>query len=137
MLVNVAITVEEASDKSSIRVNGRGELQLGILIEEMRREGYEMTLSPPSVVTSTCPDTGNELDPWELIDIECPQDYSAAIMERMNSRFGDLKDMVSESNGNTRMTFESKGFLVLEVWGFWELEIFSSCLGFLWVWFFF
>ena len=76
VLVNVAITVAEAADKSSIRVNGRGELQLGILIEEMRREGYEMTLSPPSVITTTCPTTGAELDPWELIDIECPQDFA-------------------------------------------------------------
>lgn len=58
-VTNPAIEVAESADKQSVRVQGRGELQLGILIEEMRREGYEMTLSPPVVVTQTDVDTGS------------------------------------------------------------------------------
>ena len=73
-------------DKGRVRLCGRGELQISILIEEMRREGFEMTLSPPSVV-GRVDDEGEEWEPWELLDIDVPTDRASGGIEAMGNRF--------------------------------------------------
>ncbi|CAD7958168.1 unnamed protein product [Amoebophrya sp. A25] len=118
-VVNVAISVTESEDKSSLVLSGRGELQMGILIEEMRREGYEMTLSPPRVVTTTDPeDPTVELEPWESVEIDVPTDLSAQIIERLSSRGGELKDINSDSKQRSQMRFEipSRCFFGMRAW---------------------
>ncbi|CAD7935792.1 unnamed protein product [Amoebophrya sp. A120] len=118
-LVNVAIGVEENADKSALRLSGRGELQLGILIENMRREGYEMTLSPPRVVTTIDPSDGvTELEPWESVQVDVPTDLSATVIERLSSRGGELKEMDANSKNRTTLRFEiaSRNFFGLRAW---------------------
>lgn len=108
---NVAIAIQESPMKDSYELRGRGELQIGILIEEMRREGYEMSLSPPRVVT-TIDEDGNTLEPWELVDIELPQAFAPAVIEKFSLREADLKDMQTNDYGMSQLVFEisSKGF---------------------------
>ena len=112
---NVTLTVSK-SDTDSERsvVHARGELQLGILIEEMRREGYELTVSPPKIITSTCEMTGKKLEPYEEVTIDVDTEYSGAVMNSLtSSRKGILLSMSDSSDGKTRLVFEvpSRGLL--------------------------
>lgn len=108
---NVAIAVQVSPEKDSYELRGRGELQIGILIEEMRREGYEMSLSPPSVVTTKDED-GNVLEPWELVDIELPGEFAPNVIEKFTSRHAELRDMQTNDHGMVQLVFEisSRGF---------------------------
>merc|ERR1719171_3225604 len=113
---NPAIEVKEGENRQYFEVRGRGELQLGILLEEMRREGYEMSLSPPSVVMVKGED-GETLEPWELVQIEVNSDDSGPTLDKMARRGGKLLDM-SPSGTRVRLRFEvaTKGFLGMRTW---------------------
>ncbi len=111
--VTLSVTKSETDAERSV-VHARGELQLGILIEEMRREGYEMTVSPPRIITTTCEQTGNKLEPYEEVTIDVDSEYSGTVMNALTSaRKGLLLSMSDSANGKTRMMFEvpSRGLL--------------------------
>jgi GTP-binding protein len=115
-LSNPAIEVIEGEGRKYFEVRGRGELQLGILLEEMRREGFEMSLSPPSVVM-IAGENGETLEPWELIGIDVDNEDSGALMEKMATRNSNLVDMQTIGN-RTRMRFEcaTRAFLGMRSW---------------------
>lgn len=111
--VTLSVTKSETDGERSV-VHARGELQLGILVEEMRREGYELTVSPPRIITTTCKDTGNKLEPYEEVTIDVDSEYSGTVMNSLtSSRKGLLLHMSDSSDGKTRMIFEipSRGLL--------------------------
>ena len=111
--VTLSVTKSETDPERSV-VHARGELQLGILIEEMRREGYEMTVSPPRIITSICEETGRKMEPYEEVTIDVDSDYSGTVMNSLTStRKGLLLQMSDSSDGKTRMVFEvpSRGLL--------------------------
>eukprot|EP00921_Rhytidocystis_pertsovi_P007465 GHVQ01012405.1.p1 GENE.GHVQ01012405.1~~GHVQ01012405.1.p1 ORF type:complete len:732 (+),score=52.89 GHVQ01012405.1:5145-7340(+) len=91
-LYNVAIEVTPTKSRDGFEVRGRGELQLGILIETMRREGFEMSISSPTVVYKT-DENGKPLEPWESITIDVPADAAAEVIDRMGSKDAPLLDM--------------------------------------------
>jgi GTP-binding protein len=104
---NVAIKVAETSEKDAYEVSGRGELQLGVLIESMRREGFEVSISRPRVVYQTDPETGARLEPIEEVVIDVDEDYSGIVIEKLSARKAELKDMGPSGTGKTRVTFEA------------------------------
>ena len=104
---NVAIKVAETSEKDAYEVSGRGELQLGVLIESMRREGFEVSISRPRVVYQTDPETGARLEPIEEVVIDVDEDYSGIVIEKLSARKAELKDMGPSGTGKTRITFEA------------------------------
>lgn len=91
-LTNPAIEIEVSPNRDYFEIRGRGEMQLGILIEEMRREGYEMTLSSPSVVKSK-DDEGNAMEPWENVQVEVGINHGSAVIDRMSVRGAKVNDM--------------------------------------------
>lgn len=91
-LTNPAISILESPTRDYFEIRGRGEMQVGILIEEMRREGYEMTLSPPTVVKTKSED-GTLLEPWEFVQVEVGLEHGSSIMERMSIRNAKVLDM--------------------------------------------
>jgi GTP-binding protein len=101
---NLALRVEETKNADTLLVSGRGELHLAILIETMRREGYEFHVSRPEVILQTT-SSGNILEPFEEVRIEIHPDDIGVVMESLNSRQGELKDMHELSNGNMHLTF--------------------------------
>ena len=101
--VNVAITFAESEDKDSFEIGGRGELQLGVLIEQMRREGFELTVSRPKVVIKE--ENGEKLEPIEEVIIDVDEEYSSSVVDAMNKRKADMTDMRSSGAGKTRITF--------------------------------
>ncbi len=103
LLHNVALRVEDTSDPDKFRVSGRGELHLSILIETMRREGYELALSRPEVITKMV--DGEVHEPYETLAIDVPTEYQGAIMERLGSRRGDLKHMMTDDKGRVRLDY--------------------------------
>jgi len=103
-LGNVAIRVEETEVMDSFKVSGRGELQLAILIEMMRREGYEVQVSKPEVITRV--QDGRKLEPIELVVIDCPGIFIGVITEALGRRKGHMTKMVDHSGGRVRMEFE-------------------------------
>jgi GTP-binding protein len=103
LMHNVALRVDDTSDPDKFKVSGRGELHLSILIENMRREGYELAVSRPEVITKTVDGETNE--PFETLAIDVPNEYQGAIMERLGSRRGDLKNMVSDDKGRVRLDY--------------------------------
>merc|ERR1719191_194276 len=115
-LSNPAIEVNEGEGRKYFEIRGRGELQLGILLEEMRREGFEMSLSPPSVVMTTA-ENGETLEPWEVIGIDIDNDDSGAVLEKMATRNSNLVDMQTVGN-RTRVRFEcaTRAFLGMRTW---------------------
>eukprot|EP00386_Alphamonas_edax_P000944 GDKI01002822.1.p1 GENE.GDKI01002822.1~~GDKI01002822.1.p1 ORF type:complete len:671 (+),score=222.54 GDKI01002822.1:72-2084(+) len=115
-LTNVAIEVNDSPAKDSFQVKGRGELQLGILLETMRREGYEMSVSPPTVVYKQDAN-GKPLEPWEEFVIELDQSLSSEVIERMSQRSADLVDMKTTGD-TTRLKFHcaSRMFLGMRPW---------------------
>ncbi len=104
---NVAIKVAETSEKDAYEVSGRGELQLGVLIESMRREGFEVSISRPRVVYQTDPVTGARLEPIEEVVVDVDEDYSGIVIEKLSARKAELKDMGPSGTGKTRVTFEA------------------------------
>ncbi|MBT3360225.1 MAG: translational GTPase TypA [Rhodospirillales bacterium] len=104
---NVAIRVTETADKDAFEVAGRGELQLGVLIETLRREGYELSISRPRVLYRTDPDTGARTEPIEEIQVDVDDEFSGIVVEAVSVRKGELMDMRPSGGGKTRMTFHA------------------------------
>ncbi len=102
---NVAIRVDETADKDALEVSGRGELQLGVLIETLRREGFELSISRPRVVYQSDPETGERLEPIEEVTIDVDDDYAGIVIEKLAARRAELTDMVPSGAGKTRLAF--------------------------------
>jgi len=100
---NVAIRVEATESPDSFKVSGRGELQLAILIEMMRREGYEMSVGKPEVLTRTI--AGVTHEPMELLVVDCPEEYIGAITQRLGIRRGRMTRMTNHGSGRVRLEF--------------------------------
>jgi GTP-binding protein len=103
---NVAIKVTESSDKDSFEVAGRGELQLGVLIETMRREGFELGISRPRVLYGE-DDHGKRTEPYETVVIDVDDEYAGTVVEKMATRKGEMTDMRPSGGGKTRITFSA------------------------------
>ncbi len=101
--VNVALRVEDTADSDIFKVSGRGELHLTILLENMRREGYELAVSRPQVVTREM--DGEKQEPYELLTIDVEEDHQGAIMEEIGLRRGDMLDMVPDGHGRVRLEY--------------------------------
>ena len=101
---NVSMRVEETETTDSFKVSGRGELHLSILIETMRRQGYEFAVSRPKVILKKG-DNGETLEPIELLIVEVPDAYVGAVMEKIGSRKGELEDMSIRDGGTTHLEF--------------------------------
>ncbi|MGH6994156.1 MAG: translational GTPase TypA [Stellaceae bacterium] len=102
---NVAIRVRESEEKDSIEVAGRGELQLGVLIETMRREGFELSISRPQVLIKT--ENGQRLEPVEEVQVDVDDDFAGIVVEKLSQRKGELRDMRPSGGGKTRLTFHA------------------------------
>lgn len=104
-LGNVAIRVEETESPEQFKVSGRGELQLAILIEMMRREGYELQVSKPEAITRTT--DGRVLEPIEQVVIDCPEEFIGVVTEALGRRKGQMTRMVNHGTGRVRLEFET------------------------------
>jgi GTP-binding protein len=104
---NVAIRVRETEEKDAYEVSGRGELQLGVLIENMRREGFEVSISRPRVVYRNDEESGERLEPIEEVVIDVDDEYSGVVIEKLSARKAELKDMRPSGGGKTRITLEA------------------------------
>ncbi|MBS0254963.1 MAG: translational GTPase TypA, partial [Proteobacteria bacterium] len=102
---NVAIRITESADKDSFEVAGRGELQLGVLIETMRREGFELGISRPRVLLRDGPE-GRE-EPYETVVIDVDDEYAGTVVEKMANRKAEMTDMRPSGGGKTRITFSA------------------------------
>ena len=102
---NVALTVSETGDKDAFDVAGRGELQFAILIETMRREGFELTVSRPQVVMKSDESSGQTLEPIEEVIIDVSDEYSGAVVKKLTERKGELLQMKPSSGGRQTLTF--------------------------------
>lgn len=103
LLTNVALRMEETSDTDSFLVSGRGELHLTILLENMRREGYELAVSRPSVVVREI--NGEKCEPFEMLTVDVEDTSQGTVMEALGARRGDLLDMVSDGKGRVRLDY--------------------------------
>ena len=103
LLSNVALRVEDTGDADIFLVSGRGELHLTILIENMRREGYEVAVGKPRVVTKEV--DGVKLEPWELLTVDVEQEHQGRLMEELGRRGGELQDMVPDGKGRVRLDY--------------------------------
>ena len=104
---NVAIRVSGTADQDRFEVAGRGELQLGVLIETMRREGYELTIGRPRVLYREDSETGKTLEPVEEVQIDVDTAFTGIVVEKMAARRGNLLDMRPSGGGKTRLTFHA------------------------------
>ncbi len=113
LLTNVSIRVEDSDKTDAFRVLGRGELQLAILIETMRREGYEVMVGKPEIVVRT--ENGRRVEPLELLVVDCLESFIGIVMETLGSRRGELTKMVNHGFGRVRMEFRipSRGLIGL------------------------
>jgi GTP-binding protein len=102
---NVAIRVKDSEEADSFEVAGRGELQLGVLIETMRREGFELTIGRPRVLTRDNPETGEREEPFEEVLIDVDEAHSGVVVEKMSQRKGQMQDMRPSGGGKVRLTF--------------------------------
>ena len=111
ILSNVALHVEPTATTEAFRVSGRGELHLSVLVENMRREGYELQLSRPQVIVKTI--DGQKMEPYESVTIEVPEPSSGAVIEKLNRRFGKMQEMEMQSGNIVRMVYiiPSRGLL--------------------------
>ena len=100
---NVSLRVEETDSADTFKVSGRGELHLSILIETMRRQGYEFQVSPPTVIFKN--EGGTLLEPIELLMIEVPETYVGVVMERLGTRKAEIKNMVTRDGGTSHLEF--------------------------------
>jgi GTP-binding protein len=103
---NVAIRVTESADKDSFEVAGRGELQLGVVIETMRREGFELGISRPRVLFGT-DEAGNRTEPYETVVIDVDEEYAGTVVEKVAMRKGEMTDMRPSGGGKTRIIFSA------------------------------
>jgi len=103
LLTNVALRVEEGDDADKFRVSGRGELHLSILIENMRREGFELGVSRPEVIIKEV--DGEKHEPFEQLTVDVEEQHQGTVMERLGLRGGDLKNMVPDGKGRVRLDF--------------------------------
>jgi len=101
---NVALSVEPTDDPDKFLVSGRGELHLGILIENMRREGYELAISKPQVVVKEV--DGRRCEPYEQVTVDVDDDYQGTVMELLGERRGELTDMVPDGRGRVRLDYQ-------------------------------
>ena len=110
---NVAIKIRETEQKDAFEVAGRGELQLGILIETMRREGFELSISRPRVLFREDPETGATLEPIEEVQIDVDDEFSGIVIEKLAERRGELRDMRPSGAGKTRIVLHcpSRGLI--------------------------
>ncbi len=104
LIHNVALKVEQLDDADKFRVSGRGELHLSILIENMRREGFELAISRPQVVNKEI--DGELCEPWETLTVDVEEEHQGSIMEKLGERKGQLKDMVPDGNGRVRLDYD-------------------------------
>jgi GTP-binding protein len=113
LLTNVSIKVEEAGGPDAYKVQGRGELQLAILIEMMRREGFELMVGKPEILTRTIDHKLHE--PLELLVIDCPENFVGVVIEKMGTRKGKMNKMVNHGSGRVRLEFlvPSRGLIGL------------------------
>jgi GTP-binding protein len=102
---NVAIKVREADGKDAFEVAGRGELQLGVLIETMRREGFEVSISRPRVLYRTDAESGQRLEPIEEVQVDVDEEFTGVVVEALGKRRGELTDMRPSGGGKTRVSF--------------------------------
>jgi GTP-binding protein len=105
ILGNVAIRVEDTESPDQFKVSGRGELQLAILIEMMRREGYELQVSKPEAITRKV--DGETLEPIEAVVVDCPDEFIGVITEALGRRKGQMTKMVNHGTGRVRLEFEA------------------------------
>jgi GTP-binding protein len=111
LLTNVSLQVEEAGGPDAFKVMGRGELQLAILVEMMRRQGYELMVGKPEILTRTV--NGSLHEPMELLVVDCPESYIGVVMEKMGKRRGKMAKMVNHGSGRARLDFHvpSRGLI--------------------------
>ncbi|MHC1745028.1 MAG: translational GTPase TypA [Syntrophobacteraceae bacterium] len=111
LLYNVSIRVEQAENRDSFRVGARGELQLAVLVETMRREGFELSLSKPKIITRT--ENGQLFEPMELAVVDLPEKYVGIVTEMLGGRRGQMTKMVNNGFGRVRLEFEipSRGLI--------------------------
>lgn len=103
LIHNVALRVEPTADPDKFKVSGRGELHLAILIETMRREGYELAISRPEVILRTI--DGEVCEPWETLTVDVEEPHQGAVMQKLGERRGELKDMVPDGQGRVRLDY--------------------------------
>ena len=101
---NVAITFKENDQKDSFEIGGRGELQIGVLIEQMRREGFELIVSRPRVLYKES-ENGSKLEPIEEVTIDVDEEYTSSVVDGMNQRKAEMQDMRAAGAGKTRLIF--------------------------------
>jgi GTP-binding protein len=104
---NVALRVRESDEKDSMEVAGRGELQLGILIETMRREGFELSVSRPKVLLKEDADTGEMLEPVEEVVIDLDEEHAGVVVQKMAERKADMMEMKPSGGGRLRLVFHA------------------------------
>jgi GTP-binding protein len=102
---NVAIKISETAQSEAFEVAGRGELQLGVLIETMRREGFELSISRPRVLFQEDPQTGAKLEPMEEVQVDIDSEFIGTVVESMNLRKAQMQDMRETGSGKTRIIF--------------------------------
>ena len=103
---NVAIKIEELESKDAFEVSGRGELQLGVLIETMRREGFELAISRPRVVMQM-DENCKKLEPYETVMVDVDEEYQGTVVEKMSKRKAELSGMIPSGAGKVRLTFDA------------------------------
>ena len=113
LLTNVSIRVEDGEGSDSFRVSGRGELQLAILVETMRREGYELMVGKPEILTKQV--DGKLHEPLEHLTVDCPEEFIGVVMEQLGSRKAKTSKMVNHGSGRVRIEYEipSRGLIGL------------------------
>jgi GTP-binding protein len=113
LLTNVSIRVEDGETPDTFRVAGRGELQLAILVESMRREGYELMVGKPEILTKAV--NGKLHEPLEHLTVDCPEEFIGVVMEQLGSRKAKTSKMINHGSGRVRMEFEipSRGLIGL------------------------
>jgi GTP-binding protein len=104
---NVAIRVTESHSKDSFELAGRGELQLAVLVENMRREGFELSISRPRVLFKSDETTGQRMEPIEEVIIDVDEEYSGAVVEKISLRKGEMTEMRPSGGGKVRLTFHA------------------------------
>ncbi|MFN3076926.1 MAG: translational GTPase TypA [Alphaproteobacteria bacterium] len=102
---NVAIRVTETAEKDAFEVAGRGELQLGVLVETMRREGFELSISRPRVLFRTDPDSGRQLEPIEEVVVDVDEEFAGIVVDKMSQRKAEMTSMRPSGGGKVRITF--------------------------------
>lgn len=111
LIHNVALRVEQTEDPDKFKVSGRGELHLSILIENMRREGYELAVSRPEVIVKVI--DGKKMEPMENLTVDIEEQHQGSVMEQLGIRKADLKDMVPDGKGRVRLDYSipSRGLI--------------------------